>query len=162
MEKLNVSSCKPWWKLKSTQLQLCQMTFGFGPNIQERLRFRGLWPQLYLVLLLSGNTCLKNYSSKTLNVISTKLGQKNHWTKLHQGYAQIWGQRSFEVTRVNDLHCVKMVKKGQMKKINMPSCRPSSKLKKFKLWRNYTINGFGSKVKKCPITGWKTRKQRAL
>ena len=37
MEKLNVSSCRPWWKLKSIQWQLFHMTFGFevkGQNVQ--------------------------------------------------------------------------------------------------------------------------------
>ena len=35
MEKLNMSSCRPWWKLKSIQLHRCHMTFGFGVKGQN-------------------------------------------------------------------------------------------------------------------------------
>ena len=43
MEKLNESSCRPWWKLKSIQLHRCHMTFGFGvkgQNVQNLCFFQ--------------------------------------------------------------------------------------------------------------------------
>ena len=62
----------------------------------------GLWPKsmsssFFLKILVTED--VKHYSSKMLLAISTKLGQKNHWPKLPKGCPQIWGQRSFEVTR---------------------------------------------------------------
>ena len=39
MEKLNRSSCRPWWKLKSIQLHRCHMTFGFGVKGQNVQKF---------------------------------------------------------------------------------------------------------------------------
>ena len=64
---------------------------------------------------------------------------------MSMGCVAIWGQRSFEVTRVNDLNCVKILKQGQMSKLTMPCCWPWWKIKMSQWWRNYTTYGFGVK-----------------
>ena len=99
-------------------------------NIQERLRFRGLWPQLYLVLSFFLATHLQNASSsRCLMLFQPNLVRRTTDPSFTKIIAQIWVKGHVGVTKVNDLNCVKKLKQGQMEKLNASSCRSWWKLK---------------------------------
>ena len=67
MEKLNRSSCRPWWKLKSIQLHRCHMTFGFGvkgQNVQNFVFFK----RLLVINKWSSDVVIDTYASTMASV----------------------------------------------------------------------------------------------